>query len=89
MKLGKLGNDLFEKFVKTLNVSEELCLEVINRNVFAYSFIIDEECLSLGCEQENLNLLLGLTFAREDWDRSTLKDSEIAMLRNSYNIWVK
>ena len=89
MKLGKLGNDLFEKFVKTLDVSEKLCLEVINRNVLAYSFIKDEECLSLGCEQENLDMLLGLTFAREDGDRSTLKDSEISMLRNWYNIWVK
>ena len=89
MKLGKLGNDLFEKFVKTLDVSEKLCLEVINRNVIAYSFIKDEEFLSLGCEQENLDILLALTFAREDGDRSALKDSEISMLRNSYNIWVK
>lgn len=47
----------------------------------------DEKCLSLGCEQENLNTLLALTFAREDWDRSALKDSEIDILKDSYNIF--
>lgn len=85
--LGKLGADLLEKFIETLDVSKKLCLEIINRNVLAYTFITDEEGLNLRCKEENLNTLLSLTFFREDWDRSTLKDSEIDILKDSYNIF--
>ena len=62
---------------------------MISRNTMAYSFIMDEECLDLGCEEENLNMLLGITLFRDDYDREPLKEEEIKILRDSYNIIYK
>ena len=75
--------------MKTLRITEELAQEMISRNTMAYSFIMDEECLDLGCEEENLNMLLGITLFRDDYDREPLKEEEIKILKDSYNIIYK
>ena len=52
----------------------------------AYIFITDETCLSLSSKKENLDKFLKITLFREAEDYSSLKDSEIKMLHDEYNI---
>lgn len=85
-KIGINGMKLLNKYEETLRITKKLANEIVNRNVIAYSFITDEECLNLCCEEENLNMLLGITLFRDDYDREPLKEEEIKILRESYNI---
>lgn len=74
------------RYQQVLQVKEELVEEIFKRDVVAKKYISDEICLSLSSDEENLNMLLGLTLFRDDYDRSPLKDEEIKILKESYNI---
>ncbi|WP_343009713.1 hypothetical protein [Clostridium celatum] len=84
--LGNLGGMLLKRYSKILKIPERLAEEIINRNIFAYKFITDENCLVLGSKEENLNILLAITLHREDYDREPLKEEEVKILEDTYNI---
>ena len=69
-----------------LDISIYLGEEIINRNWASYIFITDEDCLSLGDTKENMNILLKLTFFREDDDWTPLGEREVKILDEEYNI---
>lgn len=75
-----------KRYSKVLQIPERLAEEIINRNIFAYKFITDENCLVLGSKEENLNLLLAITLHRKDYDREPLKKEEEKILEDTYNI---
>ena len=87
--LGIIGSKLMYKFIEVLGIEEELANEIINRNLVAYSFINDEECLNVGSLDENLNILLGITLFRDPWNYEELTTKEIKILKESYNIEIK
>ena len=86
LKLGERGQKLFDKYIEILDISIYLGEEIINRNWASYIFITDEDCLSLGDTKENMNMLLKLTFFREDDDWSPLGEREVKILDEEYNI---
>ena len=86
LKLGERGQKLFDKYIEILDISIYLGEEIISRNWAAYIFITDEDCLSLGDTKENMNMLLKLTFFREDNDGTPLGEREVKILAEEYNI---
>ena len=86
LKLGKRGQKLFNKYIELLDISIYLGEEIIIRNWTSYIFITDEDCLSLGSTKENMNMLLKLTFFREDNDWTPLGEREVKILDEEYNI---
>ena len=81
-----MGEQLLWDYEEKLKIDRELSNEIIQRNWLAYIFITDETCLSLSSKKENLDRLLKITLFREAEDYSSLKDSEIKMLHDEYNI---
>lgn len=86
MDLGSIGVMLLKRYSEVLKIPKRLAEEIINRNIFAYKFITDENCLVLGSKEENLNLLLAITLHRKDYDREPLKAEEVKILEDTYNI---
>ena len=88
LKLGERGQKLFDKYIEILDISIYLGEEIIIRNWTSYIFITDEDCLSLGDTKKNMNMLLKLTFFREDDDWTPLGEREVKILDEEYNIIV-
>ena len=86
LKLGERGQKLFDKYIEILDISIYLGEEIIIRNWTSYIFITDEDCLSLGDTKENMNMLLKLTFFREEDDWTPLGEREVKILYEEYHI---
>ena len=89
MKLGKEGQQIFNQYVETLDISREDAERIIKLNKSAYVFLTGESGLRMRKSNTKLSMLLRTTIFRKYDDFEPIRDEEIQKIKEHYNIEIR